>query len=413
VEGLFPLLELDYENIRAALTWAWETGDERTGLRMVSRLRRFWDTYSQFQEGLDWLERFVARASDSDDDDLEERDTLAQAWTGVMVMAHRLDRFERARAAGEAALALRRTVGDKNNIAAALSNLANVLTQLRDYDRARALFEECLALLRQTNNRQGMVFPLGNLGIAYLDSGRPREALAYFEESLALSQELGERDYFRISAWDNIGEALIVLDEPLRAVEVTEPAYQMCLREHSDFWAATCAFTLGRAHWRLGAMETAHAYLDEALRRYEAFGSAVMSARVCYFRASLAIEQGNILAAQHDLSQALAGFIKQPDASEFLWWLIERAATLAYRCDRREQSAYLYGAAMAHRGAFPRLMEPAETEMRARDLDQLRATLGEEIFAQEISKGQDLTLSEAIAALRGELGSAANGMAPG
>jgi hypothetical protein len=101
-DGLFPRLGAEYVNVCAALMWAWETGATVQGLRMVSGLRRFWDLRAQFIEGLEWLERFVARAGDPVSPD--DRYALAQAFTGIVVMAHRLDRFERAREAGEAAL---------------------------------------------------------------------------------------------------------------------------------------------------------------------------------------------------------------------------------------------------------------------------------------------------------------------
>jgi tetratricopeptide (TPR) repeat protein len=100
------------------------------------------------------------------------------AWTGVVALSHRLDRFEQAQDSGEQALALRRELGDKIDIAWALNNLANPVAQLRDYKRAQALYEECLAIQRESNNRQGQVFPLLNLGEVYYALGQPREALA-------------------------------------------------------------------------------------------------------------------------------------------------------------------------------------------------------------------------------------------
>ncbi|HET9981193.1 MAG TPA: helix-turn-helix domain-containing protein, partial [Ktedonobacterales bacterium] len=54
-------LEMEYENIRAALAWAWETGEPMRGLRLAGALRRFWASHSQYLEGLDWLDRFIAR----------------------------------------------------------------------------------------------------------------------------------------------------------------------------------------------------------------------------------------------------------------------------------------------------------------------------------------------------------------
>ena len=92
VEEVTARVEADYENLRAALSWAWETGATMHGLRMVGALRRFWDSRSYFLEGLDWLERFIARAGAPQN--REEQTALAEAWTGVVVMSHRLDRFE-------------------------------------------------------------------------------------------------------------------------------------------------------------------------------------------------------------------------------------------------------------------------------------------------------------------------------
>src|SRR5262249_34175749 len=110
-QGAMSQVEREYENIRAALSWAWEASATRQGLRMAGSLRRFWESYSYFLEGLGWLERFIARADTPKNQ--EEQAMLAEAWTGVLVLSHRLDRFERARDAGEKALALRRELGDK------------------------------------------------------------------------------------------------------------------------------------------------------------------------------------------------------------------------------------------------------------------------------------------------------------
>jgi predicted ATPase/DNA-binding XRE family transcriptional regulator len=401
-EGLFALLQLEYENVRAALTWAWETGDIQHGMRMVSRLRRYWDTRAQFREGLDWLERFVARAGAFST--LEEREHLAQAWTGVLVMAYRLDRLDRACEAAEAALALRRALGDRNHIAGALGNLANVVTQLHDYDRARALYEECLTLYRETGEHRDMVFPLFNLGNLYVDTGRPREALAYFEESLALSRAVGESELARAATWNGLGEALIVLDEALRAAEVTAPAYRCCTLERSAYWVANCAWTLGRAYWRLGDATAARTYLDEAVDTFDALGSVAGAARVRYFRASLGLAHDDVTGALNDITQALAALIHRTDASEYLWWLIERVGTLARRRGALERAARLHGAAVAHRDVAPRLLDPAERVLRQRDRECLCAAVDESALALYFAEGQALTLDAALALARMELG---------
>jgi predicted ATPase/transcriptional regulator with XRE-family HTH domain len=396
-EEVMERLAAEYENVRAALAWAWETGATWLGLRMAGDLWLFWDSRAHFLEGLEWLERFVARAGVPTS--REKRSALAQAWTGVVVMACRLDRFERAREAGETALALRRALGDKTRIASAMMNLANVLTRLHDFDRALALYEECLALHQDLKNRLGMVLPLLNLGELYAQNGKPREALAYYEESLALSREVGESDWARGLTWNSVGAAYLALDEPTQAIEVVEPNYRLFTRGQGRFFAAMCAFTLGRAEWRLGHADAARAHLDEAERLFSTLGSTLMVVRVRYFRASLALDQGdpgNVASARRDLAQALDDFPGQARASEYLWWVIERVGTLACRRGAPEQALQLYGAAIAHRDAAPGPLEPAECDLRAHDLAELRAALGEETFAATYTAGQALSLEEAL-----------------
>lgn len=387
-------LEIEYENIRAALAWAWETGATMHGLRMAGYLRRFWASHSQFLEGLDWLDRFIARVGPPSSP--QEKAALAEAWTGVLVISHRLNRFERACDAGEMALALRRELGDKSQIAYAMMNLANPITALHDYARAQALYEEALALHREMGNRKDQVFPLMNLGGLYYEMGRPQEALAYYEQSIAISHEVGETDWARALTWNNIGEVYIALDEPLRAIEVTAPNYHLFTREHDVYGAATCAFTLGRAEWRAGNEETGRAYLDEAERLFRNLGNPAMAARILYFRASFALEARQVAEAQFELVQALDDLSDQMRANEYIWWLAERAGTLTRHCGEPAQAVRLYAAGVSHRSAIPAPLEPLEREMRARDLEWFQTLLGEAVISGAMAAGAIVSLEDIV-----------------
>lgn len=397
-ERIMPLVEAEYDNVRAALAWALETGAITHGLRMAGVLRRFWSSHSHYMEGLEWLERFISRAESPSTDG--ERAALAEAWTGELVLCHRLDQFERARAAGETALALWREVGDTQHIAAAMMNVANPITQLGDFEQAAALFQESLALYRQMNDRQGMVFPLMNLGTLYYEMGQPRNALDFYDESLALSRELGESDWARGLTWNNVGEAYIALDEPARAVEVTEPSYRMFLSARDDYGTATCAFTLGRAHWRLGDAETACAYLDESERLFRTLGNPVMAARSLNVRASVALGSGDILGAWRDLAQALAGLTNQPHGNVYLWRIVERTGTLAIHASDPQTAARLYGAAITHQDTTSRIVEPAEREMHTCDMDRLRDELSESELTTCLATGREMDLSAVLTLMR-------------
>jgi tetratricopeptide (TPR) repeat protein len=171
--------------------------------------------------------------------------------------------------------------------------------------RPWALYQERLALRREANNRRDMVFPLLNLGGLYLEMGPPQEALACYEESVALSRDAGETDFARGLTWNRIAETYNILDKSFHAVAVIESNYQLFKREQSAFFAATYAFTLGRAKWRLGEMEDARAYVSEAEHLFSILGSALMVIRVRYFQASLALGQGEAVVARCERTKAL------------------------------------------------------------------------------------------------------------
>ncbi len=124
-----------------------------------------------------------------------------------------------------------------------------------------------------------------------------------------------------------------------------------------------------------------------------------MAARIRYFRASLALDQGELVAAHQDLAQALDDLAGQMRANEYTWWLVERAATLARFCGAPAQAALLYVAGTTHRDAIGALVEPAEREMRARDCAWLQGVLGEAALASALAEGRSLSLDDATANL--------------
>ena len=57
-------LETEHDNLRAALTWWYEQGDARHGLRLATALLRFWDTRDYMAEGQPRLMAFLALPGD-------------------------------------------------------------------------------------------------------------------------------------------------------------------------------------------------------------------------------------------------------------------------------------------------------------------------------------------------------------
>jgi non-specific serine/threonine protein kinase len=230
-------LEREHNNLRAALRWAEERGDDselEIGLLLAAALGRFWTYRGHLVEGRDRLAKLLALASGSSREmagaraqaltaagllairrsDYEAAGQLLQAalplWeaqgeTGQRGMALTLDslgwvasafgQFARAQSLYEASLELYRQAGaaGANEAADALAHLAMVAFFDGDLERARVLLEESLSIKRTQGDRWGAGFALFHLGCVAIAQQHYPAARAHLMEGMALSAALGER----------------------------------------------------------------------------------------------------------------------------------------------------------------------------------------------------------------------------
>jgi predicted ATPase/class 3 adenylate cyclase len=218
-------LEVDHDNLRAALSWSRETGSAEVGLRLAAALWRFWRLH-HLTEGSRTLETILgvgktgstslrtrtllgASRLAMDEGDLER--TLARA-DEALVAARALGAAREIAAAtenlglmmivtGSTARALTlledsvarfRALGDRVGTADALNNLANALLAVGETGRAAELGEQAFALQHDAGNALGMAFVLNTLGYVALHEGDLELSSSRLEESLVLFQELGD-----------------------------------------------------------------------------------------------------------------------------------------------------------------------------------------------------------------------------
>jgi DNA-binding CsgD family transcriptional regulator/tetratricopeptide (TPR) repeat protein len=107
------------------------------------------------------------------------------------LVASSLGQHRRAVDLCEEALALARTLGDRDVIAESLCNLSRATREVGEYDRAAALAEEALLVHRAARHR-GKAHALLVLGDVARDLGKAAEVRVLSEESLAIFRELGD-----------------------------------------------------------------------------------------------------------------------------------------------------------------------------------------------------------------------------
>ena len=188
-------LEVDHDNMRAALSWSLERESE-TALRLAGALARFWQMRARFVEGSAWLE--AALNQDGRADAATRAKLSSEAGTFAFYRAD----FERAIELHGEALELYRELGDDNGVAFALLCLGAQYLEKGDYESAAPFLEEALAISRRIGDKPNTAGTLHNLAEVERQRGNYQRAKALGMESIALAREIGDKwRLARIVGW--------------------------------------------------------------------------------------------------------------------------------------------------------------------------------------------------------------------
>ena len=184
-------LEQEHDNLRAALTWALESGRTDAALRLIASLWRFWQMRGYLVEGYERAQAVLAAARPDDDpvvlaDALEaagglaywlgdpgsidhyeralaihqergDRSAEARQWYnlagGYTMNAEREVGMAMARDAANRAVDIYRELGDGAWLGRALWALANASYEERNWQRSTELLDEALPLLEASDDR--------------------------------------------------------------------------------------------------------------------------------------------------------------------------------------------------------------------------------------------------------------------
>ncbi len=162
-------LEVEHDNLRAALAWAREA-EPPEALRLAAALWKFWFIRGHYTEGRSWLEQGLLRRNQA------AEATVAEALNGAGNLAAAQGELARAAALHTEALACRRRLGDQEGVAGSLNNLGLIASQEGRLESARDLFAESLALCRAHGYGSCWTSALANLGAVLIELGEFGEA---------------------------------------------------------------------------------------------------------------------------------------------------------------------------------------------------------------------------------------------
>jgi non-specific serine/threonine protein kinase len=183
------LLAAEYDNMRAALSWALESlpATRALALRLAGSLGWFWYFRGYLSEGREWLDRVLDSTASSDP---YQRSGKALSAGGVLAYLQTDD--ESARARLESAVEFWTQANDKRGLAFALTFLARVLDRQGD-PRGLEMGERSVELFRELGDKWPLALALDFLGEVAREHGAADEAAALHTESLSLYREIGNR----------------------------------------------------------------------------------------------------------------------------------------------------------------------------------------------------------------------------
>jgi predicted ATPase/DNA-binding CsgD family transcriptional regulator len=254
-------LELDQDNLRAALTWAL-ANDQDLALRLAAALGPYWYMRGSLTEGHEWLAAATATAASS-----TPSPTLARALVHAGWVAYWQSDYERSRRLAEQGLAVARELGalmeiglavnllgvafymadvdleaarrcfaeaydirsrlnDERGVASSLNNLALIEYDAGNYETAESLGEDALARVGLLGDLRDWANGLDSLARIVLERGKYAEARQYHSECLALAQELGDR-VDTADALDGLARVAVAEGAPERALTIAGAAHTL------------------------------------------------------------------------------------------------------------------------------------------------------------------------------------------
>jgi predicted ATPase/class 3 adenylate cyclase len=370
-------LDLELDNLRAAIRWFQRHSARGAEAEMALALWRFWYIRGYYEEALQMLDRAaetfagrpdeVARAMTAlgllhnaygtptagierleaflSSADSMEAPSVGYVYAALATLYRQLSRYQDAKQAATRAVELARAGQDNDLLVQAERLRGTIFGDEGDFAAMARILEDVLPLAEEQGNASALADVLRFLASAYEDSGNVPLAHNYFERALELVRRVGARDRvagtlidlarieYRVGAWDqskvHIDEALGIHRRIGRSAGILGALY-----------------TAGALATLRGQWDRAATYMDEVI---DIAGKAGNLALQRYANGFLA--QGDIL--QRNPERALARLeplLKESGEESDVTWLLPVVAWACNELGDRSRAEKVVGQALRRTG---------------------------------------------------------------
>jgi predicted ATPase/class 3 adenylate cyclase len=355
----FEQLDLEIDNLRAALDWAFEA-DPEAGIEIAVALGQYWRARSVGTEGLD---------------------RLAEAIEALRRLPEP--------AADAAAERLRLTVGLLATAAreAAMTN--------RRVEAARDWAEEALRLARESGDPRTLSVALAGRNFVLMFNGRPSDdVLGAQAETVAVAEQVGD---WMSATFAAVGRSeYLIGTDPADAEAWVVRATDLAHRSGSPFAIGLASLARGRYLGFRGDADGARPWFAEAWAQFHALGDLRMELVARSDLAHALRRSGDLDAAEAAYREAAPEWQRLGQRGAVAHMLESFAFIAIERGDPRRAAILLGAADRLRRAAEASMLAPERLEFE-REVGRTRAALGDAEFEAAWSSGAALPSEDAVA----------------
>lgn len=383
-------LEMELDNIRAALRWSLTNQTPELGLQLANSLLWFWAEAGYVRDGYDWLTELLNHPQ------AQSHPRARARALGIMGYFLALGDFGKdSRPILDESLALYRELKDKSGVAHALLYKGIFIFREHDAKEGASLILESLEIYRELEHKLGMFAALSYLGSIIYENNYSR-ARGYLVEAMELAYEL---DYLSGIARSlaNLGHLALRHGDYPAAHRWLEEALTTQARLGKGRYAIYTLSHLGELANREGDYAKAQAYYKECLALIDQTGGlSTMAGWILVKFGHAAIGQGNVVNARNFLDQSIQNF-KRANEKIGIVFAVEGLARLALMQAQPAETVCLVAWADSIRKSIDNPRPQIEQADVDNDIAKCRAMLTPNAFDEAHARGCAMTMEQGMA----------------
>lgn len=287
----FEKLEIEQDNLEAALRRAFDANETLTGLRLATALEGFWRQRGSITDGRSWLEAFLAKLKTPADE--TEKTIKARALSVDGGLAYAQGDLNEAHAACRASLDLARQLEDAGLLAADFLGLGIIAWAQSDFSEAFQLGGQSLNSFQRVNDELGAADAKRLLGQVLRLQGDYEVATEYFQQSLESYRKARDRQGMARSL-ESLGLIARVGGDLETAAARASESLELRRALTDTFGISYSLYNLGATAYDAGRFDDARAYLEESLTIRRGLGDQLGVAASINVLGDVALAEGDI-----------------------------------------------------------------------------------------------------------------------